>query len=185
MDHENEECERQICTVMTNADLLQKADYGDIGRFAGTISNIFDLDPMIVGRVMNLDYLRRPIIGTDKVNYIQWITLEDKSTEHEPIDAILSYLFCVSDSHLDKEYMYSDSERRRINTHLFKIVTNYEDTKNIPYGFVEQYYGSMKLDRYFEIVSEKLWKDSKFLHGHYAFHRERAVRKIDRLLRMK
>jgi hypothetical protein len=174
-----------FCIPMTNEDLLQKADYNDVGRFIGTIINIFDVDERIVIKLIESNYLHRPKMGNDIINFIQWITSPNKNEESDVVTAILSYLFSVFDPINDEEYQHSDLDRRLINTHLCKIITKYEDTKNIPLYFVEQYYESRKLDGYFEVVSERLWKDPKYLHRTHAYYRERAVRKIDKLLRLK
>lgn len=105
-----DEYEKNICKIVTYDDLLQKANWGDYEMFCGGLACVFDLDPLIVGHIANLDKLWRPDIPQETqetyVNYIQWLSLPPYYKD--PIEEILSYLFSKIDT-----------------VHMFKIIENH------------------------------------------------------------
>jgi hypothetical protein len=143
-----EEYEKNMCKIVTYNDLLQKADWEDHKMFCGALACVFDIDPLIIGRIGNLDYLWRPAINENDVNYIQWLTLSPDI--RDPIQEILSYLFWKTDPVYYERYNKTDKEKDRIRLHMVKIIEKYGT-----------------IDKYFECVSTNLWKKSDYIRVNY------------------
>ncbi len=140
----------------TENDVLKMADEDDYIGFLKTVAYVFELDFNLVHELANRDYLWRPKICKNYVNYVQWLTI-GIDCSRDPINETLSYLFTQKDPEYDEPYCHNDNEVKLIKTHYVDIFSDYASC-----------------DEYLEAVSKRLWKDKDYIKTSYEYLFKRA-----------
>ena len=130
---------------MTEGDTRHKYDYKNYRNFLGTVMIVFDMNPEMLWHLQNLDYLWRPNTENKNLNYIQWLT--SPTSEREPVDEVLCYIFKKGDPRYGDPYERSKREHELRKEHLEKI---------------EEEYGGR--NKYLESVAERLWQEKDYLN---------------------
>ena len=161
----------QHCKFMTFEELIQPVDpeNWDYSKFCGALAYAFDIDCAIVGDLADRDRLELPGIGDDfpKMNYIQYITFPEIGSHqfhhgYYPDYELLHFLFNENDPVYYEPYEKDDWLILKISQHISKALS---------------VHGSFK--KYFEYVSERLWRPKSYVHDLIDFDMQEKLEGIE------
>lgn len=161
----------QHCKFMTYEELIQPVadpENWDHPKFCGALAYAFDIDRAIVGDAANRDYLCFPKIKDDfpRMNYIQCVTFPEKGLRQfycdTPVFELLRFSFYDEDHHFNDPYEKDDWLLLKISQHISKVLS---------------VHGSFK--KYFEYVSERLWRPKSYVHDLIDFDTQERLEGIE------
>lgn len=131
-------------------------------HYAGVLAKVFDVDPMIVAQLCNLDYVRLPHTKKDQPlsNYVQLLTATDKG--ESTMTELLSFMTDFGDPDYREPYQHTEQDRGRLRKAIYDIASKH---------------GSAAC--YFKWVSLRLWQKESYLEETYPNYLLLLQKRID------
>lgn len=154
-DSTEEYCRSIVTPFASLSDLTSRVEDDDMlyNKFCGALACVFDLDPLLVGHLANLDYIDVPDIEANRTppNYIQLLTME--SGGRDVIEELLSYLTKYCETVWREPYQHSEAEKKLLKQAIANIAQKYKTAT-----------------AYFETVSRHLWREPQYMATEYTYY---------------
>ncbi len=133
-------------------------------KFAGTLIHALDVQPLVVARLVALEYVTVPRLPKDDAapNYVQLLTMEPR--HRDPVREVLHYLVYERESQYSEAYQRDAFDQAARQHTLHSLRSYYRDAK---------FYG--------ECVSLRLWCREDYMATHYTDELAQLQRLFDKL----
>lgn len=133
--------------------------------YAGALAQVFDVDPLLVAQLVNLDYLSVPYVDEDTPLpcYAQLLTMT--TTGRDSIGELLAYVTDYRDEAWREPYQHSSFDKARLRLTIAHIAKTYTSA-----------------NAYFATVSERMWRRRDYLETRYEHYLVLLQKRIDAFL---